>query len=259
MIAPNTIEQIRKAVCESVSIQEVAQETFSVDLPLELPDSDPCRIYVGKTGEGWRVFDDGNSVQRASYEAEVNVLGTGYIDRFRQITEFFSVEESMGELSIRSIDNLGEAVFRMTQVAIEIVNLARSPKDRESSQRRNAFAEKLSSVITRAIPESNYIRNWTNPETDVDKLYPVDYRIENTKSFPVCIFGAATARQCMHSTMSYLFHKSSNSKFHSIAILGNPDRLPRGEKQRLVNAVEITFDITTQTDEIISHIASLAA
>lgn len=258
MIAPTIIDEIRRHVCNSIGVNEVEQGLIAVDIPITFPDGDQCRVYVSQDETGaWSVTDAGDAVMRASYQGSVDVLGKGYVERFRQITDLYGISEDMGELSIVSDGDIGQAVFSVAQATIDIISLARTRKDKPENVKSD-FEKKLHDVVFESVPNARITQNWNDDEHDPDKLYPVTYRIENktVSEKPLFVFGANTKSQCMHATMSCLFHKTKVG-FRSIAIYGKMDRVGKSEFARLNREVEKHFPSIKDSAEMKDYIAQM--
>lgn len=261
MIAPQFEQYIHEQVANRIGIHPAGDDRFAVDIPLSFPDGDQCRTFVSRSDDGrWRVSDGGATVMRASYAADVDVLGKGHAERFHQIVKLYGLSETNGELAASVETDLGDAVFSMAQAAIEIVHLSSLPKEK-SPPTHSKFSATLGSIVKAAIRASNskarVEEQWHAQSYDTDILYPVSYRIDPEKrtSLPLFVFGANSPITCIHSTMSCLFHKLHKSKFRGVAIYKSANDLPNAEVQRLDMEVEVAFPSIDDKNAIKAYLA----
>jgi hypothetical protein len=260
MIASNFEQYIHDQVASRIGIHAAGQDRVAVDIPLSFPDGDQCRAYVSRSEDGrWRVSDGGATVMRAAYAADVDVLGKGYADRFKQIVQLYGLSEIQGELAASAENDLGDAVFSIAQAAIEIVHLASLPKERVQAP-KSLFTATLSRIVTSAIHaahgKATVEPNWHSESYDPEELYPVDYRIVPAKRalLPLFVFGANSRTACMHATMACLFHKHHKNKFRGIAVYKAAAELPQAEVQRLNMEVDQVFTSTDDKDVIRNYL-----
>ncbi len=240
MIAIEPAQKVRDAIAENIGVKEVGEGVYIVDVPWSFPDGDQCRVFVSKSDDGnWTVTDGGSSVMRASYAGEVDVLGRGYVERFRQIAMVYGLREDEGELLAEKCPNIGDAVFAVSQASIDVVHLARLPKER-SPQQKSRFAEKLSNLIGSHVSADHFQHNWTDDAHDADHFYPVTYRIEPSRGKEVLLWGVRTSMSCNRALASCLFHKLHRS-FRGTAIYANKSDLPQTDVERLDQQVERSF------------------
>jgi hypothetical protein len=237
MIAPSPFHELHERVSESIGIKELDNGTFAVDVPIAFPDGDQCRIYASRNLAGtWTVTDEGTAVMRAGYENGADVVGKRYADRLRHIVEFYGLSETGGELIAKDKADVGAAVFSIAQAAIEIVNLAKTPKER-GERKTSKFERRLSRIVHDAF-DGQEERRWYDVQKDPGSLYPVGYRIANPNARQLFIFGVNSASACAHATISCLFHRNLKTEFIGLAIFRDEDQMPRKEVARLKNAVD---------------------
>lgn len=251
MIASNSTQKIRDAIAERIGVREAEQGVYIVDIPWSYPDGDQCRVFLSKSNNGnWNATDGGTSVMRAAEAANVDVMGRGYIDRFRQILELYRLTDDEGELLANDQTDLTDAVFSVAQASIDVVHLSRMPKEKEHSQ-ESTFDKRLGRLIESVVSANNLQKNWTDEKNDSDGFYPVSYRIDPSHGSPIFVLGVESVGECVHATMSCLFHKSIKTKFRGAAVFADQARL-RGKREvaRLQKQVDVSFSSLAKSDEI---------
>jgi hypothetical protein len=255
MIALSDIERLRDQVGRKIDVRAINDHEFAIDVPLAFPDGDQCRVYVSKLPDAkWSVSDGGSAVMRASYASSVDVMGKGHADRFRQIVRFYGLTEAEGELRSVVVGDIGDAVFTIAQASLDIVHLARLPKEKKP-RKKAAYRKALDRIITSTIPTGAYVHRWHDAATDPDGLYPVAYRIDKPAKRPIFVFRADTTFQCMSSTMACLFYKQS-SEFLSVAIFAEEERVSANEAIKLEREVDETFPSIKEEAKIKDFLAA---
>lgn len=252
MIATNITEQIREQIADAIGIRSTSAKQFTVDIPWSFPDGDQCRVYVEKSDDGkWTVSDGGDSVMRASYSGDIDILSKDYSERFQGILRMRGLTQQRGEVSATSVGDLGEAVFTVAQASVDIVQLARMPKEKKVAD-RSRFLTRLGDIIGSAVPYNLVASKWHDEVDDAELLYEVDYRIDSKKPSgnPLFVFGANTSNACIHATMSCLFYRTHGHRFSAIAVYNEDNKIPRKEIARLSKEVVRSFPSVGDADSI---------
>jgi hypothetical protein len=257
MIAMNIMSRLRELISDQIGISPETDGAFAVDIPISFPDGDQCRVFVSHNDDGtWTVRDGGTSVMRASYARSVNIIGSGFADRFQQVIAMHGLSEKKGELFSEPTYAPGEAVFSVAQAAIDVVQLANTPAvraPREASQ----FESQLGKIVASATKGHAITHNWHDPDHDSDRLYNVTYRIDAIT--PVYIFGVHNKTACMHATMSCFFHRTQGRPFYGVAIYEAESEITRNETKRLNSAVDQRFKSLDDPNQIRHFIANAIA
>lgn len=244
MIAMDPTSELRAAIAEQIGVNVVDKDVFTVDVPWSFPDGDRCRVMVSKRGDGlWSVSDGGASIIRASYTDDTNLLDRGYVDRFRNMIQLYGLSEVDGELVAHDSEDVGEAVFLVSQASIDAVQLSRLPREKVKPKKSH-FQEKLGKLIRSAVPSDMVESDWTDETEDEDRLYPVSYRVNRTALPPLFVLGVESNSECVHATMSCLFHKRFRRDFRSAAIISPRANFRRRERARLEHEVTATFELS---------------
>jgi len=232
MIAADFPEKIRQQLANSVDIS-ATEDGFSIYLPFVFDDGDPCGFSLGRSANGaWVLSDEGDTITRASYVGP-DLLTKGYTERLHKITSFYGIEEERGELTLSvDEDNFSEAIYTFTQACLEVVNLAKTP--RQKTTEKSNFAQKLGKIIERSLPSDILTPRWHHPEHDSERIHTVDYHIQG-QSREWYLFGIPTQHSAMRATIACYHYKKANVDFESIAIydkeesMSTKDTIPLNE------------------------------
>jgi hypothetical protein len=142
----------------------------------------------------------------------------------------------------------GEALFLFTQACLDIVQLTKLPPERKERTTIDFKAE-LRRLIATTIPRGEVEEKWHDERTDLERVYPVDWRIKG-KARPLYVYEVTSDRHCLTSTVSCLHHKLAKSEFIGVAIFDDEEAIPRIAKIPLVQAVDKHFSSRSQADAI---------
>jgi hypothetical protein len=222
MISADMTHSIREQIAAAISIKPVANNEFAISMPFIFDDGDECAFRLTKHGRSWAISDGGETVRRASYSG-TDVLGAGHAERLRRIVEFYGVDVTDGALSMSVQEpEFSDGIFTFTQVCLEVVNLAKLPKERPASEREK-FAEQLARVVTPVVPRERLVADWSDPTDDPDRLYRADFCVKGDTD--LLIFGVPSPTACMMATISCQHYKMKHKRFRSLAIYDHEEQI----------------------------------
>ena len=130
MIVDNLTETIREQLASNIVVEPEDGNALSISMPFVFEDGDPCAFRLIKTGRKWALDDEGGTIRRASFGG-ADLLVPGHIERLHKITGFYGLKEQQGVLSLPVVGKgFSDAIYSFTQACLEIVNLAKLPKER---------------------------------------------------------------------------------------------------------------------------------
>lgn len=258
MIARDVIHAIREQIAERVYIRPFDTNAFAVSVPVLMDDGDPCGFVLSQPrGSGeWVLHDDGGTFRSAEL-AGVDLLSTALADRFKKLLEFHGLEEKDGELSLHVREgDFADAIFSFTQLRIEAANLAKFRKER-AEPTTQPVVERLGNVLSKHLPASCFQANWSHPEFDEHRLYPVDYHIASGSGEEWLFFGVGSQEACWKAATSCWFLKSNKVDFKSAAAWDHRRKIAKRAKTPLLTLLNKSFP---ELDDpgVISFIESLA-
>jgi Domain of unknown function DUF1828 len=258
MIADNIIEKVRSQISEAIVIEHEGRNALSIGTPFVFEDGDPCAFLLVKGGKGaWRLDDEGGTIRRAGLSGP-DLLGPSHVERLKKIVGFYGLSENKGVLSLSvSGDGFGDAVCSFTQACLEIINLAKLPKERPEGEKTD-FHRRLTSLVESAVPEDRRVARWHHPELDAEKVYHVDYMIRG-KSHPLYVFGVNSPTSAHLATIACYHYKNAGADFRSLAIYDKEEKLRVRETVPLNEVVDKKFPRVRERKSIREFLAAEAA
>jgi len=258
MATTNIIAEIRSQVADEMQIEMRSNNRIVIYTPFMYDDGDQCSFQLVRDSAkaSWYLTDEGEILNRASYSG-IDLLAEDRKSRFCKTAEFYGIKEVQRELFYPVEGNFfGNAFFAFSQACLDILQLIRlKPETKERTKRD--FNEILRKVVTAVISDERIEERWYDKESDVNRVYPVDMRI-NGRIKPLYIYGVTNATHCLMATVSCLHHANAGRKFTGIAIFDNAESIPKRSRIPLMDAVEKTFP-SVSANEIKDFLSAQAA
>ena len=240
------VPELQRLLCEQwCADAEVVEDEagLRVSLPMTEADGDVVTAWLQKTLGGWCISDRGLTLMRLSYDMDVDLLAEGQrakvLDR---IVREQGVKYQQGELSLAVREgDLGPALMRFGQAIVRVSDLKLWSWHRVSS----TFYEDLAHELERIAGAQNVTRSYIVPDVADAANYPVDFAIR-TQGLPFYIFGVPNVEKAKLTTIILLYLQRA-VRFDSLVVPANLDDLPKGDRDRLVNAAN---DMVTGIDAV---------
>jgi len=256
MISTNFPEIIRAQLAERIDIS-IAGDGYSISLPFVFDDGDPCGFNLTPADGGWLLSDHGATITRAGY-AGVDLLTRGYVERLRKITGFYGIAEDKGELLLPVLqDDFSDGIYTFTQACLEIVNLAKTPKEKKATEKTH-FAHQLGRLIEKTLPKEVWTHIWHDPKHDPQKIYTVDYHITG-KTRDWFLFGIPTQMSALRATVACYHYKQAQLDFGSVAIYDHEEKLSPKDTLPLNEVADKTFPRVSERKAIQDFLVAAAA
>lgn len=243
MIAQTIAETVKRQIADSMDI--VTEDGYlRIGLPFMHSDGDHYELILRPDGKEWLVTDDGDIVAHAGY-AGVNLLASDRVDRLNQLTAFYGLRESEGELS-KSVpeDGCGLALMEFAQACFDISRLAKVPAEKKQSKKLDSkFHKKTKEIIYGSVTSDLVTPKWHHPEIDPVGTYIVDFSIMARKR-QLLLFGVGTPSQLMRASITSLHYRQTTFEFDSVAIVNDERSQHERERAFLDDAMTVVFPVS---------------
>jgi len=234
MITSDHIEQLLASVAETVKIDRGGDNLFQVDVPLQYPDGDGCRLFARPIAGGrWWVSDGGDACARASYVGADVDTDTDFAERVSELTRFRGLTDRDGELGLET-DSPGRDIFRVAQSAIDVVHMANLPATPHRNNKAE-FTARLEAVVHSCADASRITENWFDKTVEHGDLYKVPFQIEPSEANKkqLLLFGVTGSLSCVHNAMAVMFWRANAKSSFIVAVYDEAAQISRRDKARL--------------------------
>lgn len=258
MISATITHRIREQLANRIEIESKDRDSCIINMPFVFDDGDPCGFMLTKgSDDTWYLSDKGVTARRASYIG-ADLLAPGHVERFRSIVGFYGMTEENGALLLPvRHDDFSDAIFTFTQACLEMVNLAKMPKERSETVKTD-FSKRLAKLVESAIPENHRVAHWHHPTLDPEHVYPVDYWIKG-KSRDLYLFGVSNPMHAARATIACYHYKRSKADFKSVAIYDHEEKLSPRDTVPLNEIVDKRFPRVNERRSIQEYLTTEAA
>jgi hypothetical protein len=119
---------------------------------------------------------------------------------------------------------------------------------------RSTFLEDLKSFIQSQVPADRLSINWTDPNHDQKKRYPVDFRINGMRR-PLFIYGLQGDNKVKDATIYLLTFEHWNLQFQSLGIFEDQGAINRNTLMRFTDVCDKTYSsLDENKDRIETHL-----
>lgn len=204
------LDELRSEICSGFFIESLSENEARVHAPFYMDGGDQCSVVVRKSGEGYELTDDGDSIGRAS-DYGVDLLSAS---RRRLVEASLAahgvslVQDAVETRADRG--KLSEAVFRMYQASWELVRMSAPPRHAQPEVKEKKFKKQLRRTILSSVPPGRVHEKWVDPRVSRLHVYPVDFYID--APHPLLLFGVANTASCHRSTIACQFYKYRRRK-----------------------------------------------
>jgi len=251
---PDSIaENFRSRVGEQVSLESEGSGRYRVLTPFRFEDGDHFSIVLKRDQDGrWVLTDEGHTIMHLSYWLDEKELESG--NRYEIIQSSLSgflVEDRDGEFVIPVAEGAyGDALFSFIQALSKVSDVSFLSRERV----RSTFLEDLKSFIQSQVPADRLSINWTDPNHDQKKRYPVDFRINGMRR-PLFIYGLPGDNKVKDATIYLLTFEHWNLQFQSLGIFEDQGAINRNTLMRFTDVCDKTYSsLDENKDRIETHL-----
>jgi hypothetical protein len=242
-------DEFKSKVSDEIDVDETGLSRFVVHTPFMFDDGDHFVILLKSIGNKWVFSDEGHTFMHMSYD-EVDIShGTrkSIIDR---VLQNFNLINESGELRLEVPgEAFGDALFSFVQALVKISDTAYWTREHI----RSTFFEDLRTLLEKEIPPQRLTFDYTDPDNDPDRIYPVDYKA-NGASRPVFVFGINNDAKCRDATITIHQFERWGRKFSSMAVFEDQTQINSRVLARFSDVVGKQFSSLGARDRIVTHI-----
>jgi len=229
-------EVLCTSLCKEVNLYPRLDERLLVDTPFKFPDGDSLLILVEPVSTGGlRLTDCGHTLMHLSYIMDVDDITKpgNRSDLFQRILKDHALTFENGQIYVDvATDDIGRAVFRLSQALSQIFDITFLSRNRVSS----TFYEDLDRAVHRVAPHARIQKNYIVENQDNAEDYPIDYRLDFPQGdLPLFLFGIHSNEKAKLATLVIQHWRTQGLPFTSFIVFQDQERIGRPDVARLTN------------------------
>jgi hypothetical protein len=246
---PRLKESLCTSLCKEIRLYPRLDNRIIVDTPFRFPDGDSLLILAEPVSTGGlRLTDCGHTLMHLSYSIDVDDIAKpgNRNELFQRIIEDHGLSFDKGQIYVDvAADDIGRAVFRLSQALSQIFDITFLSRNRVSS----TFYEDLDRAVHKVAPEARIQKNYIVEDKDNAEDYPVDYRLDFPRGdLPLFLFGIPSNEKAKLATLVIQHWRTQGLQFTSFIVFQDQLRIGRSDVARLTNV----------GDESISSLSAIA-
>ena len=239
-MTPESIrDDFKSRVCQQIDLQSEGLNRFRVLTPFRFEDGDHFGIFLRKEENGWLLSDEASTLMHLSYWLEEEDVESGNRQEIiRGALSSFSVENREGELVIPvSEGRFGDALFSFIQALSKVTDVSFLSRERV----RSTFIDDFKAFLRSQVNEDRLSFDWTAPDHDPKKQYPVDCRINGNSRLPLFVYALPNENRVQDATINLLQFENWGLRFQSLGIFEDHERINRRVLARFTNVCDKIF------------------
>lgn len=246
---PKLKDSLCTSLCQEVRLYPRMDNRIVVDTPFRFPDGDSLLILAEPVSTGGlRLTDCGHTLMHLSYSMDVDDIAKpgNRNELFQRIIEDHGLSFVDGQIYVDvATDDIGRAVFRLSQALSQIFDINFLSRNRVSS----TFYEDLDRAVHKVAPEAQIQKNYVVKDKENAEDYPIDYRLDFPGgNLPLFLFGIPSNEKAKLATLVIQHWRTQGLKFTSFIVFQDQLRIGRADVARLTNV----------GDESISSLGAIA-
>jgi hypothetical protein len=243
------VENILKGINESFQTK-LENKTLIITTPFFHPDGDYIDVFLSEENGEIRLTDAGLTFMKLSGEA-LDYRTDARTEIVNNILATYNMKIDSGELTIKTdLTHIGADITMFLQGLVKIVDLLFTKKE----VARSVLLEELDVFLHEKIRDKEIHKNWTHPELDREKYYPVDFHIRDGKN-PVFLFGVTSSGKCKDATITCYHYKRLKFDFLSIGVFDRFEEIYKRDEAKLMDVSDKLFsEFKTNQEDIIKYI-----
>lgn len=233
---PRLKETLCTSLCKEISLYPRLDNRIIVDTPFRFPDGDSLLILAEPVSTGGlRLTDCGHTLMHLSYSIDVDDIAKpgNRNELFQRIIEDHGLTFDRGQIYVDvAADDIGRAVFRLSQALSQIFDITFLSRNRVSS----TFYEDLDRAVHKVAPEARIQKDYIVEDRDNAEDYPVDYRLDFPRGdLPLFLFGIPSNEKAKLATLVIQHWRTQGLQFTSFIVFQDQLRIGRPDVARLTN------------------------
>ena len=244
----------RSRLATEVELRPYGRGLQQILTPFTLADGDVVSVFLKKDGDRWTITDDGNTWMQLSYD--IDYRSPEIPERRAAITRAiseFGIEDHDGEWTIPVEDaGFGDALLSMIQGILKVSDAAFISTEVAKAR----FADEVRTLLRDAAPENLAEFDWTDPERDPQRVYPVYCRIDGRPS-PLFVYALADDGKTRDATIALQRFQRWGVPFRSMAIFDHRESIRNDVLLRFSDVCSTQFSgLAENREAIIAHITA---
>jgi len=249
MTDADIVKSFRDRVCAEIDLEPSGLNRYIVYTPFMFDDGDHFVVVLRHEGDSWVLSDEGHTLMHLSY-------GDVKLDRGKRAKliddalAIYQIERSDGELRVAVPEQrFGDALFSFVQGIGRITAAALWTQDRVAS----TFYEDFRQMMSEIVPRDRLTFDYTDPEIDPGRLYPVDCRI-NGLTRPLHVFAVGNDAKAQQATITCYHYERSMRSFRAAAVFDDHSAINRKMLSRLSAVVDKQFPSLAERPRLTRYI-----
>lgn len=210
-------EEISRSLNAQIEIESRGIDAFQVFTPFVFGDGDELKIILKRTGDTWRLTDEGHTLMYLSYH-DIGIDGTTRAAVMERILKSHFMKDENGRFvldNIKTPQDIVDAVFTFSQGLLKIGDMSMWKIERAKSR----YAEDFKACVTDGVKGRSVKFAYQNEEYDPEGLYPIDCRVELKTGRPAYIFSATSTDKANWTAAAIYFFEKKQPYVPSCAVL----------------------------------------
>jgi len=210
-----------QSVSEKIKIVPDGIDRFRVFTPFAFDDGDHVSIVLKKECAEWILSDEGHTYMHLTYDIQESKLKEGQCNQIiSNALHAFNVKNMHGELVLVVKDNrFGDALYSFGQAIIRMSDVLCLKTNRIQS----TFIIDFRSLIGQVIPENRREFDWYDKESDPNKNYTVDCRI-NRLDKPIFVYALHNKDRIQDATIKIQQLRQRDIPFTPVGIFEDKEK-----------------------------------
>jgi hypothetical protein len=239
-LTPESIKSDFKGrVCEQIDLRQEGLNRFRVLTPFRFEDGDHFGIFLKRDGAQWVLSDEASTLMHLSYWIEEEDIESGNRQEIiNGALSNYSVENRGGELVIPIPgEHFGDALFNFVQALSKVTDVSFLSRERV----RSTFMEDFRTFMRSQFSDDRLAFDWSDPEHDQRKNYPVDCRINGKLKRPLFVYALGGENRVKDATIYLLRFENWGIQFQSLGIFEEQEGINPKVLARFTDVCDKTF------------------
>lgn len=210
-------EEISRSLNAQIEIESRGIDAFQVNIPFVLSDGDELKIILKRTGDTWKLTDEGHTLMYLSYH-DIGVDSATRSVIMERILKSHFMKDENGRLVLEDIktpQDIVDAIFTFSQGLLKIGDMSMWKIERAKSR----YAEDFRSCVKEGVRGRSLTFSYQNEEYDPNCLYPIDCSVMLKTGRPAYIFSATSADKANWTAAAIYYFEKKKLYIPSCAIL----------------------------------------
>ncbi|OUO91864.1 hypothetical protein B5F39_12080 [Cloacibacillus sp. An23] len=210
-------EEISRNLNTQIEIENRGIDAFQVFTPFVLGDGDELKIILKRTGDTWRLTDEGHTLMYLSYQ-DIGLENNTRAEVMDRILKSHFMKDEDGRLvldGIRTPQDIVDSIFTFSQGLLKIGDISMWKIERAKSK----YTENFKSCITEGVKGRCVMFSYQSVEYDPGGMYPIDCCVRLRTGRPAYIFSATSTDKANWTAAAIYFFEKKQPYVPSCAVL----------------------------------------